>query len=273
MNTVGQYLSSAQSYSRNDPLRAAAIATGAVVIPLLVLAYNDYNYYCSMGPHGMPNNFWGWKRQLSLAPKARKDTTVPAPYDQAEAARGFGPKSTESFFNRPLEARAGPRPEVCSFVAPQRQMTERCTEAMKRAMNAYLDRLVLENSDLLQRENSLLEGPVPAVQVKKGVTTPECLKKTRGELIHVHPPDGSTHLVLSLPDSARVIEQGWEQRHRLSGGPLLQWGYTLLYAPRNEEEFALWKEVVAAATRFTTSTVGKVKIPSPAESVTRKGRE
>lgn len=262
MNLVSQYLSSAQSYSRNDPLRAAAIATGAVLLPLLVVAYNDYRYYVSLGPHGMPDNFWGWKRQLSLAPKARKDTTVPAPYDQAEVARTFGPNSTESFLKGySLKARAGGRPEVCGFVAPQRQMTDRCTEDMKRAMNAHLDQLVSENPDLLQRENSLLEGPVPAVQIKKGVSIPECLKQTRGELIHVHPPDGSTHLVLSLPDSARVIEQCWGQRHRLSGGPMLQWGYTLIYGPRNEEEFALWKEVVSAAAKFTTSTVGKVQVP------------
>ncbi|ETS73981.1 hypothetical protein PFICI_13847 [Pestalotiopsis fici W106-1] len=261
MESVSQYLSSAQSYGRNDLVRAAAIAAGAVLLPLFIVAYNDYRFYVSLGPHGMPDNFWGWKRQLSLAPKARKDTTVPAPYDQAEAARAFGPNSADTFLKGPLQARPGGRPEVCGFVAPQRQMTDRCSEDMKRAMNAYLDELVLENPNLLQRENSLLEGPVPAVQIKKGAPIPECLKKTRGELIHVHPPDGSTHLVLSLPDSARVIEQCWGQRHRLSGGPILQWGYTLIYGPRNEEEFALWKQIVSAAARFTTSTVGKVQIP------------
>ncbi|KAK9771448.1 hypothetical protein SCAR479_11927 [Seiridium cardinale] len=259
MEAISHHLSSAQSFVRNRPLSAAAIATGAALAPLLVVAYNDYRFYVSMGPHGLPDNLWGYCVQLLASPLSRKDTTVPGPYNLAKAAKANGPNSTESYLQKPLKPRSGDRPELCGFVAPQRQLTEQGTDEMKKAMNAYLDEFVAENSSLFQRELSRIEGPFPAVQLNEGSALPPFLP--RGELIHVHPHDGSTHVVLSLVDSATVIEKGWGQRHRLSG-TFLTWGYTLVYAPRNKEEFTIWKDIVAAGASFSSAGLGSVKIPS-----------
>ncbi|KAI0125393.1 hypothetical protein BJ170DRAFT_673677 [Xylariales sp. AK1849] len=239
---------------------SVTIAAGAALVPLIIVAFQDYRYYVSLGPHGLPDNFYGWYKQLRMSTKARKDTTVPVPYDFTKTAKANGPHSDKCFFSEPLKTRAGPRPGVCGFVAPQRQTSEIASGKMKKEMNAYLDALVRGNPTVFQRELSYLEGPVPAVQLRYDVEHPSFLKSTKGELIHIHPPDGSTHIVLSLTDSAKVIEQGWGQRHRLSGG-LLTWGYTLIYAPRNEEEFAVWKKIVAAAARFSTTEFADIRVP------------
>ncbi|KAJ4165360.1 hypothetical protein LMH87_006994 [Akanthomyces muscarius] len=238
----------------------AAIASAT----LAIVAYRDYSAYCALGDHGLPANFSGWCTQLKFTRNSRKDTTVPAPYDLAAAAAAAGPRSTESFLlpaGGSLPPRDGARPRIPGFTAPQRQVTDTASPAMKARMYAHLEALTKANAKLLQYELSTLEGPVPALQLHKdqAAARPKHLHRTRGELAHIHPPDGSTHLVLSLADSRRIIETGWGQRHRLSG-TMLGWGYTLFYAPRNEDEFQLWKSVVAAAAKYACADLGQVQL-------------
>lgn len=235
-------------------LTAGAVASATV----LIVAYRDYSAYVAMGPHGLPDTFWGWYKQLKMARRARKDTTVPAPYDLKTVADAHGPHATESFFKSPLQPRRGTRPTIPGFAAPQRQITATAEPEMKKRMYAYLDEFVGCNKTTLQSELSVLEGPVPAVQLKNGLDRPKFLNPTRGEMVHVHPPDGSTHMVLSLADSKDVIEKGWGQRHRLSGG-LLGWGYTLIYAPRNDEEFDIWKKIVAGAASYCCADIAEIR--------------
>lgn len=235
--------------------------TGAAVVSatLFIIAYRDYRAYCALGDHGLPGNFQGWRTQLKLARNSRKDTTVPMPYDLETEAAAAGAHSKESFIAQSfLPLRTGGRPTIPGFAAPQRQVTETASAAMKERMYSYMEELARANAALLQYELSTLEGPVPALQLNKNQERPLWLRKTRGELAHIHPPDGSTHLVLSLVDSKEVIEKGWGQRHRLSG-TLLGWGYTLMYAPRNDDEFELWKGVVTAAAGYACADVSKVQ--------------
>lgn len=233
---------------------AAASAT------LLLVAYRDYRAYVALGPHGLPDTFWGWYKQLKLSRLARKDTTVPAPYDIEAEKDTYGPHAATSFLVDGLQPRRGSRPTIPGFVAPQRQITAVASSEMKVQMHKFLSALVAANSSVLQYELSVLEGPVPAVQLKSDIARPAFLKTTKGEMIHVHPPDGSTHLTLSLADSRSVIEQGWGQRHRLSGG-LLGWGYTLVYAPRDQRELEVWKGVVWAAARYCCADVHELRHP------------
>ncbi|KAK7967227.1 uncharacterized protein PG986_001504 [Apiospora aurea] len=128
---------------------------------------------------------------------------------------------------RPTDEGESKRPRLSHFVAPQRQLEGCATAAMKRDMNSFLDALAAANGETLRRGLSRLEGTVPAVQATEGKAAAAVTKETRGEILHVHPADGSTHMVLSLADSRRVIETGWGERHRLSGGGFLPWGYTL----------------------------------------------
>ncbi|KAK2616413.1 hypothetical protein QQS21_000655 [Conoideocrella luteorostrata] len=245
----------------SELLKYAPAAAAAVGLAALIIAYRDYRAYVALGSHGLPDNFWGWKKQLMMTLMARKDTTVAAPYDIEGVKENYGPNATTSYFNTALEQRPGSRPQIPGFVAPQRQVTATASAKMKEQMFSYLKELTSENSSTLQSELSVLEGPVPAVQLKKGLDLPKYLEVTRGEMIHVHPADGSTHLILSLEDSRSVIERGWGQRHRLSGR-WLGWGYTLVYAPRNQDEFELWKNVTCAAARYCCAEISEIRAPA-----------
>ncbi|OAQ59543.1 phospholipase/carboxylesterase [Pochonia chlamydosporia 170] len=245
----------------STPIFSYASAAAAVACATIFLvAYRDYRAYVALGPHGLPDNFWGWYKQLKMSRIARKDITVPAPYDLKAVKDTAGPNATTSYLTKPLERRSGQRPTVPNFTAPQRQITATASTEMKLLMNQYIESLVKSNDDTLQLQLSHLEGPVPALQLKDGINRPPYLNPTRGELAHVHPPDGSTHLVLSLEDSKTVIERGWGQRHRLSGS-LIGWGYTLVYAPRDQEEFRTWKNIVYAAACYCCAEISDIKEP------------
>ncbi|KAK6855869.1 phospholipase carboxylesterase protein [Apiospora arundinis] len=270
-------------------------ATLVTVTPLLAFVYADYRAYVAMGPHGLPDNLEGYIKQLKMRRMSRRDTTIPAPYEddngKTRPTGKISPSSGEalerarrSFFHIPssssspssgtssgkweLTARPSPadggssRPRLSHFVAPQRQLEGCATAAMKRDMNAFLDALAAANGGALLRGLSRLEGTVPAVQAAEGKAAAAVVKETRGEILHVHPADGSTHMVLSLADSRRVIETGWGERHRLSGGGFLPWGYTLVYAPRDEHDLAVWKKLAVAAMRYCATEVGEIRVPS-----------
>lgn len=248
--------------------RPVLTATGLLVVGAVLIAYQDYRSYVALGPHGLPDTFWGWYRQLQMTRVSRKDTTVPAPYDFESVA---GPHDGTSFLPKnhagALSWRPGNKaPQVPGFVAPQRQLTDQATAATKRAMYGYLDALAAANSEVLQIKTSLVEGPVPAMafkgfKEKEGIDKPAVLDGIRGEMCHIHPPDGSTHLVLGLTDQKRVIELGWGRRHRLSGGGMLPWNYTFIYAPRDEDEMEVWKSIVVAAARFCCAGIVDIKAP------------
>lgn len=244
-------------------------AAGTLTLAVAIVAYRDYRSYVALGPHGLPDTFWGWYRQLQMTRIARKDTTAPAPY---EVSLVGGPHDTTSFLpgtqSEGLSWRPGNEaPQIPGFVAPQRQLTQQATASMKKAMYEYFDSLAASNAQVVRIQTSVLEGPVPAMGMMGfGEMTesmrPAVLKATRGEMCHIHPSDGSTHLMLSLADQKRVIELGWGRRHRLSGGGMLPWNYTFVYAPRNEEEMATWQTIVNAAIRFCCADVAaKIHVP------------
>ncbi|KAK8111077.1 phospholipase carboxylesterase protein [Apiospora kogelbergensis] len=288
--------------------------------PFLALVYADYRAYVAMGPHGLPDNLQGYIKQLKMRRVSRRDTTVPVPYDDdngktkttGKIRAGSGETSERarrSFFHLPssssekdvgrweLTTRPGEggsssssssRPRLSHFIAPQRQLEGGATAAMKRDMNAFLDALAAANGEVLLRGLSRFEGTVPAVQAAEGKAAAAVTKETRGEILHVHPADGSTHMVLSLVDSRRVIETGWGERHGLSGGGFLPWGYTLgeffpirprlplqrvtvvlltikplviVYAPRDGHDLAVWKKLAVAAMRYCATEVGEIRMP------------
>lgn len=248
--------------------RPILTATGMLIVGAVLITYHDYRSYVALGPHGLPDTFWGWYRQLQMTRISRKDTTVPAPYDFNSVA---GPNDGTSFLPKghaaALSWRPGNKaPQIPGFVAPQRQVTEQASAATKKAMYRYLDALATANSEVLQIETSVLEGPVPAMafkgfKAKTASDKPAVLRSTRGEMCHIHPPDGSTHLLMSLTDQKRVIELGWGRRHRLSGGPMLPWNYTFIYAPRDDDEMEVWKAIVVAGAAFCCAGVADIKAP------------
>jgi hypothetical protein len=68
------------------------------------------------------------------------------------------------------------------------------------------------------------------------------------EFAHVHPePDFSLHLTLPEPLRAEVLRAGWAEPHPLAGYPTISSLVVLLFAPRNQLECAVAKNLVAAS--------------------------
>jgi len=253
--------------SRQRQFILPAIAAGG----LSLATYLTFSYrgWLALGRGGLPFNPLGYLINLSLHAIARTDLRTPAPYMLEGLEDTYGPWARRSFFGGVLPPeRVGPRPDVPSYVAPQRQTSERATPEMIALMEAFLEALVTANQDILEIRPSGLEGPRHnAAWLADGLSTkPKFLKGTRGEFFHVH-KEGSTHMILSLTDATTAIQSFWAERHGLSGvaSGLPPWGYVLIYAPRDEEEFKVWQSFAAASARFIiTAADGPKDISIPA---------
>ncbi|KAF2801478.1 uncharacterized protein BDZ99DRAFT_469663 [Mytilinidion resinicola] len=238
------------------------LAIGFGSLPILSYAFTSYRGWLRLGPGGLPYNLYGWLLNVSAHLIARSDTQEPAPYNPEHLASLYGSSGNKSFFHgKALLSRSGSRPDVPSFVAPQRQMTEQATPEMLQKMKAFLATLANQNPEIIQLKLSSLEGPYQdALWLADGFTIPEHLKVTKGEFVHPH-GEGSSHVTLSLADSAKAIALGWAERHKLSGTKIAPWGYVLIYAPRNENEFSIWKRIVVASVRFVATAGPAVRVP------------
>ncbi|KAI1332478.1 hypothetical protein F5Y16DRAFT_357880 [Xylariaceae sp. FL0255] len=239
--------------SLNFVLQNKILATTlAIGVSSLIYAYLNYRQYVSFGQHGLPPTLKGYWTQLNWHRIARSDVTVPAPYSEADLRGKYGPECWRSYFPRDytLKPREGPPPDVPSFCAPQRQTNQLPPESILAAQNQFLGTIAAKNPSLFDCKVSGIEKVGPALYTSGKRDVRDLYKFGKGEFAHVH-PEGSTHVFLSLVDSKTVLEQGWGQRHKLSG-PMLPWGYTLLYGPRNEEEFDTWKTIVRASAEYFT---------------------
>ncbi|TPX17238.1 uncharacterized protein E0L32_003356 [Thyridium curvatum] len=241
--------------ARARPYIAAAIAIGALsTAPIFSWAADSYRTYLSLGKGGIPHNLFGWIVQGLAQPFAWHDTTTVRPFGDARHSAALGPHAHESFLGEAgpsLPARAGDRPTVPGFVAPQRQTTQKGAPPMTARMETLLKDLAAANPGLLKTSPSNLEGVgTPALFLADGVELPGYSKRTKGEICHAH-GESSSHMILSLADSKEVLERGWGERHPLSGvrgfWPL---SYVMVYAPRDDDEFVIWKRLVVACVRF-----------------------
>lgn len=128
---------------------------------------------------------------------------------------------------------------------------------------AFLHALAAANPSLIEVKPSNLEGPLfNSVWVREGAAArrPELWNLNR-EFAHPH-GEGSTHMVLTLVDSAAAIEAGWAERHRMSGvGVIMPWNFIMIYAPRDDEEFRVWKEFMRASARYVLGGETEVVMP------------
>ena len=161
-------------------------------------------------------------------------------------------RSTASWPGLPggvLPERRGARPEV-TWTIPQQQASQ----------NAPLDlqeRLFDDVRDL----PGVTVGPsaisVPgarAFTLPEGSGCPEAfLVPQVGEFAHLHPSyDGSLHLVLPPELAADVSARGWGRPHMWAGTRLAP-GFVLVHGPRDEEELATVRAIVAASHAYASS--------------------
>ncbi|OTA62067.1 hypothetical protein K449DRAFT_395427 [Hypoxylon sp. EC38] len=240
----------------------AAVLAAGTGIKILSHIIADYNEWYALGPNGLPLNIFGYLFQSAAYPIARADVREPAPYDQNKLSKRYGALVLRSFLIAPLKPRKGERPKVPLFVGPHRQTTQGATPAIRDKQEAFLHALAAANPSLIQVKPSNLEGPLfNSVWLADGILLRDDIKRLNGEFAHPH-GEGSTHMVLSLVDAAAAIENGWAERHRMSGvGPLMPWGFVMIYAPRDDEELNMWKEFMVASARYALGDGTKVVMP------------
>ncbi|PSR80385.1 hypothetical protein BD289DRAFT_440844 [Coniella lustricola] len=258
---------------------------GVSVPPAFSYARASYRGYLALGPGGIPYNVFGWALQGALQLLAHWDTRDPSPFTDPRNRRPYEPYGSCTFFQAPIPPRArhsaggtgagdgeessSCRPEVPGYVAPQRQITQqplgKQSKETRHRMTAYLEDLVKRNPGVLALKPSGLEGiGTPAVYLDTATATstlprgavPKFMRTTKGEMVHVH-SECSSHITLSMADAEEVVRKGWAERHRLSGVMGLPWGYVLIYAPRDDAEYEVWRAIVRAGLQFVCASAGR----------------
>lgn len=235
---------------------ACAIAAAASV-----WAVRDYRAWTALGPGGLPHTLRGWLRMSWL---------------RLQKGELIGTAPLQSFLGGPddhaylgtLVRRAGPRPRVAPHPIPQRQTDQHASTGMRTRLEGLFDAAVRRHQGVVDFKLSYFEKHTPAVTL----CHPECghvfALSSHGEIGHIHPSDGSMHMILSPSDALRAIEAGWGERHGLAGKKLdLPVTYLFVYSPRDDVELSTVGELLDAAIRFMA------RRPEPASTATKVARQ
>ncbi|KAI1138215.1 hypothetical protein F5Y05DRAFT_419067 [Hypoxylon sp. FL0543] len=285
-----------QTHNKKPLLLAAAAAAAATpLLAYAYSCYKQWRALGRGGvPYNVFG--WLAQSALHLVARGDLDRPVPRGFARVEdVAALYGPAGAKSYLAPPspspspasasasasaLPRRKGAPPTVPAFVAPQRQTSDAPPPSTVERETAFLAALARSNPALFELRTSRLEGaPHEALWLRTPLLTEEEKKKRReeeekekeksyyarlgrgsgGEWAHVH-GEGSAHVTLSPTDAAAAIAAGWARRHALSGvggrRAMVPWGYVLLYAPRDEGEWAVWRELVLAGARYVAEGAG-----------------
>lgn len=226
--------------------KAAAIAGFVAVAIAGLWTYRDYHQWYDLGQAGVPHNFQGWLQVTYWRAFVAVD-----PMDQSVFAHEIGKRGDLDLLQ--ISEREGPRPMVDPHPVPHRQITQRSDAATRRALRAMFDSVVARHSDLVYWGPSHVENGNDGVLLRKPDPGNPTIIHTRvwGEIGHIHPVDGSVHLVLSPSDTKKVMDAHWGELHTMVGirGPLT---YTLIYAPRTPQEIAVVQRMLEAAIAYSS---------------------
>lgn len=228
----------------------AAGTVGAAALTAGVLAGRDYQRWCDLGVGGIPNTPRGWLRVTRL--RARKqEARNPAVYRPLQGQAGDGQWLTD------LPPRTGERPVVAPYPVPHRQSTQPGTVQGRAAALARFDVRAAADPTLVTYRRSFFETHHDAITVQDLSQAPDITRAAHGEAAHIHPSDGSMHMIFSPTDAITVLQAGWGERHPLAGiYPNMPVTYLLIYSPRDEQEAEVAGTLLEAAVSYAVGHPG-----------------
>ncbi|KAK2739545.1 hypothetical protein FQN55_009421 [Onygenales sp. PD_40] len=200
-----------------------------------------YLAFLALGPGGTPSTPLGYLRICLLQVFIlRNPLNPPAVPPHIHPQTGI---------LKDLPKRTGSRPEVIGL-APQRQVTERGSQAMYAALTTAIKEFSVRHADSLFLATSCFEKHSTGL-----FSLPRCQSHLtcNGEVCHSHPSDGSMHLTLHPADVKTIIEKGWGERHPLARDSwwwkfrFVPPTFVLIYSPRNLEELRCITQIIYAA--------------------------
>ncbi|MBU5209654.1 DUF5519 family protein [Bacillus safensis] len=213
-----------------------------LIIGVTLLGKKDYEEWKKLGKGGVPYNVYGWLLVTYYRFYKRNPIKTDIYNDRLNTRE-------DSVRLGEVEKRKGPRPKIGKHPVPHRQLDQLDSEPGTRALlDEVFNEYVQSHTQCVHYEKSFFEkrnDAITLINKNAGVTL---AKETEGEIAHIHPSDGSMHMVFSPSDAKKVIEQGWGERHPLAGVKLnLPDTYLMIYTPRNKAEVLVVKQLLNAA--------------------------
>lgn len=218
-----------------------------IIFSIFALAYRDYRNWLALGKGGLPSNLRGWLLVTRMRFQ-KKD-----PLEVKMYTPEIGSADDHSYLGD-LPRRNGPRPDIAPWPIPHRQLNQFIATGMREKLDAAFDNAVSANAGLVHYKMSFFEKHSPAVTL----CHPECghthAIAGQGETAHIHPGDGSMHMIFSVTDATKVIQSGWGERHPLSGAAMniLPNTYLYVYPPRDDAELEIVERLLAASIAHMT---------------------
>lgn len=213
-------------------------------------SYKDYQAWIALGVGGIAHTLEGYRYMKDLGRHMGNPLNI-------NLIKGdIGKKGDIKVLNN-LPKRQGVRPIIAPFAVPHRQTDQLNSEDLRGIQKKIFDEQVANTQYQLEYKMSVFEKHSPAIFLKdtsKGNAT--LMPFSKGEIGHIHPSDGSMHIILSPSDTKTVIENGWGELHGLAGqGGEMAKTYMMIYSPRDENELAITKKILEAAVKYASLTV------------------
>ncbi len=180
-------------------VRTAELAGAAGAVAAGWWAVGDYRRWRALGPSGLPANWRGWLATTRLRLRMRDPLAV----EPLLARLG---EAGDQLRLDTLPPRAGKRPRIAPHPVPHRQLDQRAGDAALAALQAVFERAVSADAERLTFAPSWFE------KRNRAVTARACgcadAHASHGEIAHIHPADGSMHMILGPSDCRAAIEAG-----------------------------------------------------------------
>ncbi|MGZ8556930.1 MAG: luciferase domain-containing protein [Chitinophagaceae bacterium] len=149
--------------------------------------------------------------------------------------------------------REGQKPTIAPFAVPHRQMNQHNDTVIRNLQKKIFDAQVADVYYNLVYKMIYLERNSAGIFLKDSAAgNASVVPISHAEVGHIHPTDGSMHIILSPSDTKAIIEKGWGELHGLAGQDRAAKTYMMIYAPRNEMELVITKSILEAAVKYAS---------------------